>query len=288
MKASIPFFFFALCIQLHAQTGSEIFLFDLKEKKGKITLANARNITHHAGYDNQPSFHINKPIIYYTSFNDEGRADIKSYNYKTKATQNITLTKEREYSPTLTPDQAYLSCIIQRDNGAQDLGKYPIEGGEATVLVDKLTVGYHAWADNSHLALFVLGKENSPNTLHYLTLPTKKDTILAENIGRSLHKIPKEAALSYVHKLSDGNWVIKKLNNGSLKSEIIGQTLPGKEDIAWTAGGIILSSDGETLYQLTDKRWEAITLREKNLPLKGITRLAVNATGDKLAVVVSE
>ena len=271
-----------------AQTGSEIFLFDVKEKKGKLILTNPQNVTNHVGYDNQPSFHSDQPILFYSSFNEEGRADIKQYNYKTNITKNITTTNEREYSPTLTPDKKYVSCIIQRDNGVQDLGKYPLDGGDPIVLIDNLTVGYHVWADNSHVALFVLGKESAPNTLHYLQLPTKKDTILAENIGRSLHKVPKESAITYVHKISDTNWVIKKLNTNTLQSETLATAFPGREDIAWTSSGLILSSDGSKLYHLRGTEWKEIVLKESIPALKGITRLAVSPRGDKMAVVVSE
>lgn len=278
----------SICSGVYAQSGSEVYLFDLKTKKGKITLSNPQNVTNHPGYDNQPSFHSDEPILYFTSFNEEGRADLKSYNYKTKQTKNITQTSEREYSPTLTPDKKYLSCIIQRDNGAQDLGKYPVNGGSPDVIIDHLTVGYHVWADNSHLALFVLGKEGSPNTLHYLRLPTKEDTVLAENIGRSLHKVPNETAFSYVHKVREDNWEIRKMNTSTLKSELIAATLAGREDITWSPSGVVLSSDGTKLYQLRGKVWEEIVMKENAPALKGITRLAVNAKGDKLAVVVSE
>jgi hypothetical protein len=288
MKIYLILFLISFCSGAYAQTGSEIYLFDIKIRKGKIRLSNPQNVTNHPGYDNQPSFHTDEPIMYFTSFNEEGRADLKSYNYKSRQTKNITQTSEREYSPTLTPDKKYLSCIIQRDNGTQDLGKYPVSGGEPVVLIDNLMIGYHVWGDNSHVALFVLGKENSPNTLHYLRLPTKKDTVLAENIGRSFHKVPNETAFSYIHKISEGNWEIKKVNTSTLKSETIASTLPGREDITWTPSGIILSSDGTKLYQLRDKVWEVVVLKESIPALKGITRLAVNTKGDKLAVVVSE
>jgi len=192
---------FAVCFLLtcksFGQAGSEILLFDLSIQKDKVSIANPKNITNHPGYDNQPYFHADLPVIYYASFNDEGRSDIKYYNYKTGETKSLMTTPEREYSPTLTLDKQFISCIIQRDNGAQDLGKYPLEGGEPLTILDNMTVGYHVWADNSHLALFILGKENKPSTLHYLRLPTKADTIIAENIGRSLHRVPGENAYAW-------------------------------------------------------------------------------------------
>lgn len=276
------------CFISFAQTGSEIYILDIKEKKGNITLSNPQNITNRLGYDNQPSFHKTEKLLYFSSFDENGRADLRSYNLKTKETKNITKTQEREYSPTLTPDEDYLSCIIQRDNGAQDLGKYPVEGGEAIVILDNLIVGYHVWADNSHLALFVLGKDGAPNTLHYLQLPTREDTVLAENIGRSLHRIPSEEAISYVTKVSAGNWEIRKLNLDKLNSEKIANTLPGKEDICWTAEGTLLSSDGEKIYMLQNGKWIPLAIKGLKIPLKGITRMAVNAQNNTLAIVVSE
>ena len=271
-----------------AQSGSEILVLNLKVKKGSVSASNPVNATRHPGYDNQPHFHPQLPLLYYASFNEDGRSDIRAFNLKTKTTSNITATAEREYSPTVTPDRQFLSCIIQRDNGAQDLGKYPIDGGEPQVLINTLTVGYHVWLDNSHVALFVLGE---PQTLHYLQLPTRQDTILASGIGRSLHRIPGERALSFVWKKAENDWRIMRFDSEKNTVSEIAATLPGREDLAWTADGKILMSDGTKLFfydtRSTGKNW-----MEAGIPstpeLKGITRLAVNAKGDKLAVVVAE
>jgi hypothetical protein len=286
----LALFLFCMAGSGYAQTGSEIILFDLKAKKKSITLSNPQNITNHPGYDNQPSFHTDEPIIYYASFNDQGRSDIKAYNFETQTTTQVTNTPEREYSPTLTPDKTGISCIIQRDHGSQDLGKYPLDGTEPYVIIDSLVIGYHVWTDNSHLALFVLGKNGSPNTLHYLRLPTQEDTIIADNIGRSLHRIPNERAISFVHKVGEGNWQIKKLNLETMQVSFIINTLPNQEDIAWLPDGRLITSDGKKLFVINpnkEKNWTAVAVSDSSL-LKGITRLAVNAKGDKLAVVVSE
>ncbi len=83
--------------------------------------------------------------MYYSSFDEDGRSDIKSHNLDSGETSNFTETSEREYSPTVTPDGKFVSCIIQRDNGAQYLGKFPIDVGVPVILIDDLIVGYHAW-----------------------------------------------------------------------------------------------------------------------------------------------
>jgi hypothetical protein len=265
---------------------SEIYLFDLSVKKGKIAISNPVNITNHKGYDNQPFFHPGESLIYYSSFNDDGRADIRSYNYKTKTTQNITQTNEKEYSPSVTLDGHSISCIIQRDNGAQDLGKYPITGGEATVIIDNMTIGYHVWADNSHLGLFVLG---DPNTLHYLRLPTKKDTVIAQNIGRSLHKIPGQNGFSFIQKVTDTEWLIKRFDTHTMKITNIGPTIPGSQDLAWLPDGKILMSNGLKVFYMDPAdgpSWNEINISGDTL--KGISRMAVSADGKKLALVALE
>lgn len=271
-----------------AQTGSEILLFDLSIKRDKLVLSNPKNITHHVGYDNQPSFHADQPLIFYSSFNLDGRSDIKSYDYEKGETKSVTQTTEREYSPTLTPDKQFVSCIIQRDDGAQNLGKYPVGGGQPTILIDNLIVGYHAWVDQDRLLLFVLGE---PQTLHLYNVKTKEDKVLAEKIGRSLHSIPGQNAMSFVHKISDSEWIIKRLDGATSEITTLIKTLPGREDLCWTPDGRIVMSDGTRIYSIDpakEKEWSDVVINSGGELLRGVTRLSINKKGTKLAIVVSE
>ncbi len=278
-----------------AQTGSEIFLFNMRIENGKVFLANGVNITNHKGYDNQPFFHPSQPILYYSSFNDSGRSDIKYYNYEKKETKNLTLTKEREYSPTVTPDENFISCIIQRDNGAQDLAKYPIDGGKPEVLINHLKIGYHAWAGENKLLLFVLD-DSIHNSLHYYYLDKNADTVIAENIGRSLYKIPGQNAMSFVQKISEKISFIKKFDMGTGVISTIVATLPGQDHFTWLQNGLMLMSDGNKLYyhqesafqEIKDKDWQPVIITGDISMLKGVTRLATNTANDKLAIVVNE
>lgn len=275
---------------LFAQFGTEIYLFNLKIKGNQIILSSPKNITNHKGYDSQPFFHPSQPLIYYTSFNDSGRSDIKTYNYQTNINKNFTNTQEREYSPTVTPDRKYISCIIQRDNGAQDLGEYPVKGGKPVVLVNYLVVGYHAWIDDRSLLLFVLD-DTSHNSLHYYNVITKEDIAVAENPGRSLHKIPGEEAVSFVEKKSDEEWLIQKFDSKTKHITTITKALSKREDLTWLNNGIILMSDGEKLFSFNTRKpegWQPVNFVTGNLPVKGTTRLAVNKTNTKMAMVVSE
>jgi len=277
-----------LCISTFslAQPASEIYLFDLTMKKNKASVSRAKNISNHKGYDNQPFFHPNDPVLYYTQADTSGRTEIIAFDYSKNTTKRITETSEREYSPTLTPDGKFLSCIIQRDDGRQDLGKYPASGGPAEVLIDNLKVGYHAWVNNSEVILFVLGE---PNTLRWYSLTNKKDSIITSDIGRSLHAIPGSSAMSFVDK-SGKDWVIKRLDVVTKVVTDIVNALPGREDLTWTADGKIVMSDGEKLFYfhpgISDSWQEIEGVSESKL--KGITRLSVNKKGNRIAIVAAE
>lgn len=286
LKLIVVIFISLLIFEVAAQPASEVYLFDLKISKNTMTLRNAINISNHKGYDNQPYFDPDKPVLYYTSADSSGRTDLLSYNYSTGVTNKLTDTPEREYSPTVTPDKQFISCIIQRDNGAQNLGKYPAGGGEPIIIVDDLTVGYHAWADDKNLIAFILGE---PNTLRWISVVNGKDSILAENIGRSLHVIPTSGDLSFVHK-SSSKWLIKKIDKRNKKITTLTETIADKEDLTWTPDGRIVMSDGEKLFYIrpaTKAPWKEIEMSSER-PLKGITRISINRSGNKMAIVVAE
>jgi hypothetical protein len=278
---------FVTAVSTFSQPGTEIYLFDLKIKRGQITLSKGRNITNHKGYDNQPFFHPEKPLLYFVSADDKGRTDIFEYNFKTKKTNQLTKTNEREYSPTVTPDNLFLSCIVQRDSGEQDLVKYPIQGGTPEIIIDSLVVGYHAWADGNNVFIFVLGE---PNTLRVYSVQDKKAITVAENIGRSIHKIPGENEVSFIHKVAGKKWVVKSASPaGAISWEII-ETLEAREFLTWTPDGKILMSDDKKIF-FTDtnnkSNWKEVTI-DSTVPLNTITRLAVDSKNKVIAVVVNE
>ncbi len=260
----------ALTIVAQQPPGTEIYLLDLSIKKSNVTIRNPQNITNRAGYDNQPFFHPDRALIYYTSADSTGRTDLVVFDLKTKISHNLTNTPEREYSPTVTPDKKFISCIIQRDNGAQDLGKYPIDGGEPVMLVNGLTVGYHAWRNSETLLLFVLG---DTMTLHQYDLVSKKDVIVATSIGRSLHKIPKTSSMSFVHKITDMMTVLKRLNADGTIEPIV-NTLNAREDLTWTSDGKIIMSDGRKLFFFQPgESVEWTEIEGPSMPAGTITRL---------------
>jgi len=284
MKRFLSLLFFCSTLSVFAQTGTDIILFDISISPKQINLTNPANITNHKGYDNQPFFY--KTNIYYSSQADSSQMDIIKYDYVSKTTTQITHTADNEFSPTVTPDGKYISCILQRKNGKQDLIKYPINAAEQVIIIDNLKVGYHTWADNNTLLLFIL-EDTATFTLHYYNTKTKEDKRLATNIGRGINKIPGQQAVSFIKKDS-AQWLLNKYDLTTKKISTLMTSLPNRDLLTWTKNGAIIMSDGKDIYfAKPGTTWQKIKI-SGDMEFKNITRLAINEQNNKLAIVVAE
>lgn len=274
---------------LHAQNGTEVYVLDLSEKAGNVSLSNPRNVSNKPGYDNQPFFHPTKPLLYYTSMMPDGQTDIWSYNLHKPALTPVTHTPDSEYSPTILPNQTHMSCIVQRKaTGDQDLVNYLLTDPEKTELMLESQktgkIGYQAWLNADEAVVFVLG---TPNTMHYLNRKTGRDTVIAGQIGRSLHRIPGQRAFSYVQQVGE-TWLIRSYDPARNQVSDITTSDSGSEHYnAWLDNGTLLESRGIELWAFSTKtkQWQAVTL-PADLPRKKLSRIAVQ--GKRIALVLEE
>ena len=282
--------FFVFCFQVisFAQNGTEIYLLEIQKTSDGFNIQNPVNISNRTGYDNQPSFHPTKSLIYFSS-QKSGQTDIYAYNYNSKKLTQITNTEDSEYSPTVTPDKEFFSCIVQRkSNGDQDLVKFSIKNPEKSeiILESQKTgkIGYHAWSPDNKLITFVLGE---PNTLQQFDISTKKSTVLGKNIGRSLHYVPSKKVFSFVEKEGE-TWKAKLLNPENQTISVYADALPASEQYnAWDKNGILFGTKNEGLYFFEEKTnsWKELTL-PPNLPKNKISRLAIK--DQYLVLVINE
>ena len=239
-------------------------------------------ITNWVGYNNQPSFMPDGQSILYTSIRDK-QADIYRYDLKSGATTQITKTPESEYSPTFMPN-GDISVVRVEADGTQRLWKFPLAGGAPSLILGKIKpVGYHWWLDDHTLALFVLGK---PNTLQLVDTRTEKAETIAENPGRILRRVPHQDKLSFVHKVSNQEWIIKSYDLRTRAIAEIIKTFSGVEDYAWTPAGDLLMARGAKLFvrKKSDWAWQDVA-DFSQAGLKTITRISVSPNGDRIAFV---
>ena len=253
---------------------------------GGLVVAGLANATDRDGYDNQPSFHPTGASVLYTSAIDstqtetfrltlgdgagaqpsgpdgtpaqasgpDGAADPV---HRVGAAERVTRTPgASEFSPSAIPGQDAFSAI-REERGAQYLWRYADDGADlGAIFATVEPVGYHAWADERTAVMFVLG---DPPTLRVGDALSGEVRTVAENPGRSIHRIPGTSAISFVRKVSEDEWWIERLDPSSGESERLVRTRPGREDYAWTPDGEILMGDGTALHAWTpDVGWSEV------------------------------
>jgi len=268
-----------------APPATDIFLAPLSRESGRLIVGAARNLTERPGYDNQPSWSPDGRAIFFTA-QANLQTDIYRLDVASGALSRVTESApESEYSATVTPDGRAVSVIRVERDSTQRLWRVPLDGGAPTVILERVKpVGYHAWADSVTLALFVLG---SPNTLQVADTRTGAADTIVTSIGRSLHRVPGQRRVSFVHKGDRDEWWLVVLDPATREMQRLVRMPAGVEDYAWTPDGVAIAGEGSTLKAFDPRRgdgWQTIG----DLAASGlgeITRLAISPGGDAIAIV---
>ena len=264
----------------------DIFLASLEATRGVPRVGAPLNFTDRSGYDNQPSFTGDGRAVLFTSVRADAQADIYRYDIAARQATRITATApESEYSATAIEGGRAISVVRVERDSAQRLWRFPLDGSKPSVILERVRpVGYHAWADDHTLALFVLG---SPNSLQLADTRTGKADSIATGIGRSLHRVPGSRKISFVRKLSGTEWWIETLDPASRATTRLIRLPEGVEDYAWLPNGSVICGRGSTLVWWSGKSgadWQQIAdLRTAGV--HGITRLAISPQGNRIAFV---
>jgi hypothetical protein len=284
-----------------APPDSEIFLLSLAADGDGLKLGTPMNISNSPGYDNQPSFTPDGRALLFTSARGaalenaaSGRppaTDIYRFDLVTNTVRQLTATAEGEYSPTVTPDGRHMSVIRVEADGTQRLWRFTLDGRQpALVLNDVKPVGYHAWIDDRRLALFILGE---PATLQVADRTSGKTDVVAKGIGRSLQRIPK-GGISFVQiergpgEAAPRTLTVMELDLATRATRPLVPAVAGaaEADLAWMPDGALLMAYDSKLYLWRRGRttW-TVAADLAPLGLYGVTRIAVNPDGDRVAIV---
>ena len=273
-----------------APPDTEVFLAPLGSG---VSVGRPVNITNNPGYDNQPSFTPDGASLLFTSIRGAGtQTDIYRYDIASGATVQVTRTPESEYSPTVTPDGAHLSVIRVEADGTQRLWRFTLDGGAPELVLPGVKpVGYHAWAGDRTLVLFVLG---SPATLRLADTSGGEAEILVTGINRSIQRIP-GGTISFVARTNgEGGAIatlsIRELDPRTRRITPLVDAPPGarEADCAWTPDGMLVMADKDVLYgwRRGQSGWNHLADLAA-LGLHGVTRLAISPRGDRIAFVTA-
>ena len=267
--------------------GADVWIADLRwEASGPPAVAEPTNVTLRPGYDNQPQFVPDGSGFWYTAIDEhDGQADIWRYDFADEMVTRVTQTNpESEYSATPLPDGTGLSVVRVEADSTQRLWRVDPDGSNTAVLMaDVAPVGYHAWADEHTLVMFVLG---SPATLQRGDTRTGRASVLAENIGRSIQRIPDSNDVSFVQRHEDGAASVMRLPANGSSPETLIESVEGGDFHAWAPDGTLLMAHGSIVYGWTPGSgagWQPIG----DFSRLGITisRLAVSPDGSQIALV---
>jgi hypothetical protein len=283
---------------------TDVFVAALSTSGGRLTVGKPENISQAPGYDNQPFFAPGGDSLFFTSDRAPradkaagapapAQMDIFRYEFKSRQISRVTATDEGEYSPTVTPDGRHLSVIRVEADGTQRLWRFPLDGGPPSLVFENVKpVGYHAWLDATHVAMFVLGK---PATLQLGDVRSGKADVITENIGRSLQRIP-GGGVSFVTQegqAADRRLVVSELlfEGGKPLTRPLVPALAGarEADVAWMPDGSLLVAHGGSLHAWKRGQTEWRLVADLGaLGLKDVSRLAVSPRGDRIAMVAAQ
>jgi dipeptidyl aminopeptidase/acylaminoacyl peptidase len=241
------------------------------------------NISNSPGYDNQPSFLPNNSGVLFTSNRDGKQTDIYRYDIKSKAVTQLTHTDENEYSPLVTPDGKAFS-VVRGD--AQQLWRFDLDGSNPKlVYAPKGLIGYHAWIDATHLAVYVLGAQGAPNTLQLIDLAADTAEVVDTTVGRSILVRPGKRTVSYISR-AESEWTVKEFNPKTKAITPVFKTPARTEDSAWTPDGRLVMAQGSALvsWHPGETAWTIIADLSTE-GFTGISRLAVSRDGHWMAIV---
>jgi hypothetical protein len=251
---------------------------------GALSLGRPVNATHRRGYDNQPFFLPDGSGFWYTSIDSTGQADIWYHDLASGENRPVTRTaRESEYSPTWLGMGGGFSAIRVEADSTQRLWRFDVDGANASVLFPNVApVGYHAWADDHTVVMYVLG---TPPTLVVGDVSTGATRTVARDVGRSIQRIPGTNDVSYVQRVGKDSTEIRRLDVRAGTSTPLAPGIRGGDFHAWTPDGVLLQAHGAGLYAWSPgaHAWRQIA----DLSAQGISlsRLAVSPDGTRIALV---
>ncbi len=273
---------------LQAQGGSDVWVVSLTVSGSSVSLGRPRNLTHRAGYDNQPSFMPDGAAVMYTRIDNGGPADIWRIALTGSAPERLTRTDvESEYSATPMPDGRGFSVIRVEADSTQRLWAFGWDGAPQRVILPALKpVGYHVWIGEHTLGAFVLG---SPNALVVADARTERVDTLSRKIGRAFARAPGRDAFTFV-QFGDSALapvVITEVDTRTQALQRVFSAPPGVEYHVRLADGSFLLGAGSVIWHVRAGQWSQVS-DFAAFGVRGISRIAVSPRGDQLVFVAED
>lgn len=270
------------------------------------TVSDVVNLTPGPGANFQPSFTRDGKAVLFAS-DRSGSNNVYRHDLASGETKALTTTPHHLYSPTPLPDGSGFSAIrvvdadpnygIERTEPS--LWRFGWDGKEIGPVVPVMRVGYHAWVDEQHLALFIVDDVADRNA-HRAVLfnrTTAKVTPLTDKPGRSLGRTADGQRALFVDQTDPEHWRLCAQGEGDAAPQVLVETPVGPDGVkdpnrsqyfAALPDGAVLMARGALLLRWSGKpgsRFEALAeLPGVNGAIRNIT---ASPDGTRLAFSVT-
>lgn len=266
---------------------SEVFVIDLGNSDGKITVSNPVNISNSPGYDNQPSFGIGGKSVLFTSARNGKNPDIYEYVLASMTLNQITDSIESEYTPRVQDEN---TITFVREGEGQEMSVFAFDRASKAIayaLKNKEPVAYYDWNSVGGALVWI----RYASMAHYVH-PSKNTNIFVTDqvLPSTPHNIPGTLKFSFLHRQGNDEVWIKEYDPETRTVRPIVQPKDEKVDYCWMPDGSILMGSGTKLYRYHEKadmEWKMLADLSE-FGLKKITRLAASKDGKKIAVVSNQ
>ena len=261
---------------------TEVWLGSLDMREGRFAVSDLKNISHHAGYDNQPAFFPDGASLLFTTEAEsvaETGLGVHAVRHSLQSGDSVPLAKARGFSPTPTPDGRNVMTLREGTVWLHDL-----EGNPLRVLLPQVkTAGYYTRMDDDRWILFMNEQDR------HIAIWDETTSSLTRVVPKAVtapYRIPGEPAVTFV--VQDGE--TKTLMRMDLTKNFRAlATIPFKTGghHVWTSRGTLLIASGNTIHEWDPNHPDAwpVVSRFSEPDLQGITRIALSPAEDHIALV---
>ncbi|HEV7488110.1 MAG TPA: nuclear transport factor 2 family protein [Thermoanaerobaculia bacterium] len=291
MRRIVFFVLLASAAALHAQINdSEVWVGSLDMSGGRFAVSNLMNISKHPGYDNQPAFFPDGKLVFTSQIAvlDETGHAVQAVIHDFAKGTSTPVAGALGFSPTPAADG---SLMLLRD------GHVVLHdaSGKETQLTETKDAGYFARFDEQTWVLYMNDKQR--RIVMYDPKTKALDTMALGSITAPF-RIPGKRAVTFVavepFPAPDGvaapprKLFLRQLNLDDRQTTTLAAiSFETSGSHVWTSRGTLLMASGHTIYEWNPAKpddWRtAVTFDDPEL--QGLTRIAISARGDRIALV---
>lgn len=272
-------------LPLAAQGGpdTEVWTGPLRIENGRFVVGPLTNASRAPGYDNHPWWDADGRALWFVSGRDGRQYDIWRVPGEGAAPVRVSREPENEYSPKPAAGGAFTALREEAGLGTR-LWRYKADGTPDTLVARADHLGYYAVVDARTIAFYV----NEPSRGFLVEdLRTHAITRVGERIRAQPVPVPGKRAVTVIHDDSAGTPWLERYDIDARRFTRLAPSRPGVGWHSAAPGGVVLEAQGNTIWAFDparDTAWRAIATFS-DPELQGLARVAINAAGDRIALV---